>query len=291
MENPPQMYVFGAVEKKRAQTYTKDVKKQRATSVAEASITSEVSQTKSLDKTQNLEASQPATSIVEKTCLDLPPSIKQKKSSKIKDTVKSIFSSRASKSRAAASSDKKASELFSDPGPEIKIEDIDIPKFLDSHYENIQPGVHRMNYKFNEIKAIVAAAKKVFESEPTLLEVRAPMIICGDIHGQFNDLINMFLLLGRPPTERYLFLGDYVDRGAMSLECIILLMCYKIQYPNSIYLLRGNHECARVCLRYGFGDEISNSFNSEQATFLWELFQRAFNQLPIAGLIDGKILY
>uniref|UniRef100_A0AC35EZV5 Serine/threonine-protein phosphatase n=1 Tax=Panagrolaimus sp. PS1159 TaxID=55785 RepID=A0AC35EZV5_9BILA len=304
MENAQSTY-FYAMEKKRAQLITKDVRKQRAASVAEASAAdSDDNKSQSLDKTQNLEPpSQPGPSAIdEKTCVE-HPSLKHASSSKtkktsgtIKDTIKSIFSSRKSKSTTKSNTKRTTNptttyETQSDPNEAIiKIEDFNIPKFLDSHYKSIQPGIHRMNYKANEIKAIIEAATKIFQSESTLLEIRAPLIICGDIHGQFNDLINTFLLLGRPPTERYLFLGDYVDRGGMSLECIILLMCYKIQYPNSIYLLRGNHECARVCVAYGFADEIKDVFPEEHTEILWGLFQRAFNQMPIAALIDTKIL-
>ena len=77
--------------------------------------------------------------------------------------------------------------------------------------------------------------------QPMLLELDAPVQICGDTHGQYYDLLNIFKLFGQPDQKNYLFLGDYVDRGKQSLECILLLLSYKIKHPLTFFLLRGNH--------------------------------------------------
>merc|ERR1712232_87480 len=95
-----------------------------------------------------------------------------------------------------------------------------------------------------DIERICLAAKKIFLTQQSLLELTAPIKICGDIHGQFTDLIRLFEHGGYPPEANYLFLGDYVDRGRQSIETISLLLCYKIKYPENFFLLRGNHECA-----------------------------------------------
>lgn len=97
-----------------------------------------------------------------------------------------------------------------------------------------------------EIAAICQAAREVFLSQPTLIELSPPVKIVGDVHGQYSDLIRLFEMCGFPPAANYLFLGDYVDRGKQSLETILLLLCYKIKYPENFFLLRGNHECANV---------------------------------------------
>lgn len=100
--------------------------------------------------------------------------------------------------------------------------------------------------KNTEITAICQQAREIFLSQPTLIELSPPVKIVGDVHGQYSDLIRLFEMCGFPPSANYLFLGDYVDRGKQSLETILLLLCYKIKYPENFFLLRGNHECANV---------------------------------------------
>jgi serine/threonine-protein phosphatase PP1 catalytic subunit len=95
------------------------------------------------------------------------------------------------------------------------------------------------------------SALQLFLRQPTLLEVTAPVNICGDVHGQYHDLLQLFELAGYPPQSNYLFLGDYVDRAKQSIETITLLMCYKLKYPEKFFLLRGNHECASLNRIYG----------------------------------------
>ncbi|KAL1546209.1 Serine/threonine-protein phosphatase PP1 isozyme 9 [Salvia divinorum] len=137
-----------------------------------------------------------------------------------------------------------------------------------------------------EIRQLCVNARQIFLSEPNLLQLRAPIRICGDIHGQYQDLLRFFEFGGYPPGANYLFLGDYVDRGKQSLETICLLLAYKIRYPDRVYLLRGNHEEAKINRIYGFYDECKRRFNVR----LWKIFTECFNCLPVSALIDGKII-
>ena len=136
-----------------------------------------------------------------------------------------------------------------------------------------------------EIKFLISKAKKIVMSQPIFLELESPITVCGDIHGQYPDLLKLFELGGFPPNTNYIFLGDYVDRGKQSIECICLLLAYKIKYDENFFILRGNHECGSINRIYGFFDECKRRYNVK----LWKSFVDLFNCLPIAGSIDDKI--
>ena len=131
-------------------------------------------------------------------------------------------------------------------GPKLKLPDVDdmIQRLLDVGYTG--KVSKSLCLKNTEITAVCQAARDIFLSQPTLIELSPPVKIVGDVHGQYSDLIRLFEMCGFPPSANYLFLGDYVDRGKQSLETILLLLCYKIKYPENFFLLRGNHECANV---------------------------------------------
>ena len=137
-----------------------------------------------------------------------------------------------------------------------------------------------------EIFTVINKALQIFKNEPVMLELEPPIYICGDIHGQFYDLLRVFDILKYPPESKFLFLGDYVDRGKKSLECILLLLCLKIKYPTRIYLLRGNHESEDVNRTYGFFDECKRKVSIK----IYKQFCNLFNHLPITALVGEKIL-
>ncbi|CAN7140284.1 unnamed protein product, partial [Brassica rapa subsp. narinosa] len=159
-----------------------------------------------------------------------------------------------------------------------------IRRLLD--YRNPKPGTKQVMLNESEIRQLCIVSREIFLQQPNLLELEAPIKICGDIHGQYSDLLRLFEYGGFPPAANYLFLGDYVDRGKQSLETICLLLAYKIKYPENFFLLRGNHECASINRIYGFYDECKRRFSVR----LWKVFTDSFNCLPVAAVIDDKIL-
>ena len=148
-----------------------------------------------------------------------------------------------------------------------------------------KPG-KQVDLKEEEIKFLIEKSNQIIKEQKMLVELEAPLHVCGDIHGQYYDLLRIFEHCGYPGEYNYLFLGDYVDRGKQSLETVCLLLAYKIKYPTKVTLLRGNHESSVTNRIYGFYDECKRRYNVR----IWRSFTDLFNYLPVAAIIDDKIL-
>eukprot|EP01028_Stygiella_incarcerata_P003680 TRINITY_DN1766_c1_g1_i1.p1 TRINITY_DN1766_c1_g1~~TRINITY_DN1766_c1_g1_i1.p1 ORF type:complete len:327 (-),score=63.82 TRINITY_DN1766_c1_g1_i1:423-1403(-) len=164
--------------------------------------------------------------------------------------------------------------------------DFDVDKIIDKLLEvrGSRPG-KQVQLQEHEIRGLITRAREIFLSQPPLLELDAPIKICGDVHGQYYDLLRLFEYGGFPPESNYLFLGDYVDRGKQSIESICLLLAYKVKYQENFFILRGNHECASINRIYGFYDECKRRYNIK----LWKSFTDCFNCMPICAIVDEKI--
>lgn len=175
---------------------------------------------------------------------------------------------------------------------------------------------------------LCSQAEYIFASEKNTLEIEGNLIVVGDIHGSLYDLFRILKFI-QEKQANVLFLGDYVDRGSFSLECITILFALKVTYPDSVYLIRGNHEFDSMCSQYGFKDEILNyhksmfegnssyfkdipkikksqSFNTninneydenynvmhcyKYSERLYEAFIRAFSYLPISAIVNKTSL-
>ena len=147
----------------------------------------------------------------------------------------------------------------------------------------------------DEIDELCALAEEKFKQEPTVLKLRAPTKIFGDLHGQFGDLMRLFAEYGSPSTVGdiayidYLFLGDYVDRGAFSLETMSLLLALKVEYPDSVHLLRGNHEEADINALFGFRIECIDRLGEAAGVKAWNRFNDMFQWLPLAAVIEDRV--
>ncbi|XP_076899150.1 serine/threonine-protein phosphatase BSL3 [Bidens hawaiensis] len=175
-----------------------------------------------------------------------------------------------------------------------------VPKKVIAHLlkpRGWKPPVRRQfSLDCNEIADLCDSSERIFSSEPSVLQLRAPIKIFGDLHGQFGDLMRLFDEYGSPSTAGdiayidYLFLGDYVDRGQHSLETISLLLALKVEYPHNVHLIRGNHEAADINALFGFRIECIERMGERDGIWVWHRINRLFNWLPLAALIEKKII-
>lgn len=146
-------------------------------------------------------------------------------------------------------------------------------------------GMSHVPMDRSDLELICILAREVLMEDSMCLRIRAPICIVGDLHGQFEDLLRILKTKGSPDRQKYLFLGDYVDRGKNSVETLTLLLCYKIKYPINVYLLRGNHESPYVNQMYGFYDECKRRYSTK----LWKYFVDCYNCLPVAAIISNRV--
>jgi len=137
-----------------------------------------------------------------------------------------------------------------------------------------------------EVKELCDKAREILIEESNVQCVDTPVTVCGDIHGQFYDLKELFKNGGDCPETNYLFLGDYVDRGYHSVETFLLLLALKVRYPDRITLIRGNHESRQITQVYGFYDECLRKFGN---TNVWKYCTEVFDYLSLSALIDQRI--
>lgn len=136
------------------------------------------------------------------------------------------------------------------------------------------------------VAALCHSLKEILVEESNVIHISSPATVVGDIHGQFYDLLEIFLVGGPCPDTNYLFLGDYVDRGLYSVETMTLLMVLKLRYPSRIWLLRGNHESRGITQSYGFYTECTRKYGSAR---IWTLFTDLFDYLSLSVVIDNSI--
>nr|AAK52678.1 serine/threonine phosphatase Pph21p [Yarrowia lipolytica] len=138
----------------------------------------------------------------------------------------------------------------------------------------------------DDVNELCNMAKGVLQKEENVQPVHAPVTICGDVHGQFHDLMELFKIGGPCPDTNYLFMGDYVDRGYYSVETVSYLVAMKVRYPNRLTILRGNHESRQITQVYGFYDECLRKYGNAN---VWRAFTSLFDYFPVTALVENQI--
>eukprot|EP00826_Nyctotherus_ovalis_P045162 TRINITY_DN4964_c0_g3_i3.p1 TRINITY_DN4964_c0_g3~~TRINITY_DN4964_c0_g3_i3.p1 ORF type:complete len:208 (-),score=53.85 TRINITY_DN4964_c0_g3_i3:196-819(-) len=138
----------------------------------------------------------------------------------------------------------------------------------------------------SEVKELCNKAREILIEESNIVKVDSPVTICGDIHGQFYDLMELFKVGKDCPETNYLFMGDFVDRGFYSVETFLLLLALKVRYPDRITLIRGNHESRQITQVYGFYDECLRKYGSVN---VWRYCTEIFDYLTLSAIVDQSV--
>ncbi|KAG9391031.1 Metallo-dependent phosphatase [Carpediemonas membranifera] len=141
------------------------------------------------------------------------------------------------------------------------------------------------NLSEDAVRILNELARDIWVKDKNLIRLSSPISVCGDLHGQFFDLLELFRVGGYVPYTSYLFLGDYVDRGYYSVETFMYLVLKKVMYPDRIHLIRGNHESRSISRNYGFYEECIR----RQTVAAWRMCCTSFDYLPVTAIIDDTI--
>ncbi|XP_064240703.1 serine/threonine-protein phosphatase 2A catalytic subunit alpha isoform-like [Aotus nancymaae] len=138
----------------------------------------------------------------------------------------------------------------------------------------------------SQVKSLCEKAKEILTKESNVQEVRCPVTVCGDVNGQFHDLMELFRSGGKSPDTNSLFIGDCVDRGYYSVETVTLLVALKVPYHECITILQGNHESRQITQVYCFYDDCLRKYGNAN---VWNILQIFFDYLPLTALVDRQI--
>lgn len=136
------------------------------------------------------------------------------------------------------------------------------------------------------VSDLIDKAVEAMSLNSAIIDIPSPIVFVGDLHGNLNDLLRIFHVFGVPPETKYIFLGDYVDRGENSVAVISLILSFMVTFPEQVFLLRGNHEFSHINKAYGFHDEILGVYGCDD---LWCKFQDVFSWLPLAAVVQRSI--